>query len=103
VGLDPDQSLSLGVAEAVQEVAFVLDQVSVTDWRKVTVFDDAEIVTVGCGFVPPPPLLLPPQVLKRRHNTQTRNTTRKSFVMMPPQQGATGVAQRPQFRWPLLK
>jgi hypothetical protein len=52
VGLDPDQSLSLGVVEAVQEVAFVLDQVSVTDWPKVTVLDDAEIVTVGCGFVP---------------------------------------------------
>ena len=47
VATAPDQSLSLGVAEAVQEVACVLDQVRVTDCPTVTELGDAEIVTVG--------------------------------------------------------
>jgi len=48
----PDQSLTLGLADAAQDVAFVLDQVSVTGCggtggRRV----GAEIVTVTCdGF-----------------------------------------------------
>jgi hypothetical protein len=29
---EPDQSLSFGLADAVHDVAFVLDQVSVIDW-----------------------------------------------------------------------
>lgn len=47
VDCGPDQSTSLGLAEAEQEVAFVLDQLSATDWPSVTVFDDATIVIVG--------------------------------------------------------
>jgi|SRR5271156_6244101 len=50
---EPDQSFSLGVAVAVQDVAFSLDQVRVTDWPNVTELEDAEIVTVG-RTVPPP-------------------------------------------------
>ena len=45
----PVQSLSLGVAEAAQEVACVLDQVSVVGCPAVTVVGDAEMVTVGTG------------------------------------------------------
>ena len=52
VGSGPDQSLAFGLADATQDVAFVLDQMSVTGssgtgGRRV----DAEIVTVTCdGF-----------------------------------------------------
>jgi hypothetical protein len=44
---EPDQSLSLGLAEAVQAVAFVLDQVNITAWPTVKLLGNAEIVTVG--------------------------------------------------------
>ena len=57
-GSGPDQSLWLGLAEAMQEVAFVLDQASVTFWPSVTLLGDADIVTVGSrvgGGLPAPP------------------------------------------------
>jgi hypothetical protein len=45
--LGPDQSPSLGLAVAVQDVAFMLDHVNITAWPTVTVLGDAEIVIVG--------------------------------------------------------
>jgi hypothetical protein len=54
VGSGPDQSLALGFADAAQDVAFVLDQVSVTGCGGSMggrARDDAEIMTVTCdGF-----------------------------------------------------
>jgi len=55
----PDQSFWLGLAEAEQEVALVLDQLSVTFWPSVTLLGDAEITTVGlsgggCSLPAPP-------------------------------------------------
>ncbi|HUI74663.1 MAG TPA: hypothetical protein VLX32_06940 [Candidatus Acidoferrum sp.] len=47
MAIEPVQSASLGVAEASQESAFVLDHVSVTEWPKLTESDEAEIVTEG--------------------------------------------------------
>jgi|SRR3974390_2961867 hypothetical protein len=43
----PDQSLSFGLAVAVQEVALTLDHVSVVDCPTVIGLGEAEIVTVG--------------------------------------------------------
>jgi len=52
VGSEPDQLLTFGLADALQEVAFVLDQMSPTDPRGALGGSaDAEIVTVTCdGF-----------------------------------------------------
>jgi hypothetical protein len=79
VGSAPDQSLSLGLAEAAQDVAFVLDQVSITDSPSVTVLDDAESVTVGAGgggggALPPPHAL-------RTHRVQVRSKSGADFFM----------------------
>jgi len=69
----PDQSPSLGVAMAAQDVAFVLDQVSVTVWPTVPELAEAERVTVGAGVgVEPPPQ---PEV-SRRHNTELKMYSR---------------------------
>jgi hypothetical protein len=82
VAMAPDQSLWLGVDEATQEVACVLDQVSVTDTPKVTEVGDAEIVTVGIAgggttVVPPP------QVLSTLRPQKTA-TSSASFFIAPP-------------------
>ncbi len=80
VGSGPDQSLSLGLAEAVHDVAFVLDQVSVTDCPKVTVLGDAEIVTVGeAGGA----AALPPQPWSK-HAPHKTISELKIFFIMPP-------------------
>ena len=52
VGSEPDQLLTFGLADALQEVAFVLDQMSPTDPRGAGGGPaDTEIVTVTCdGF-----------------------------------------------------
>lgn len=63
----PDQALD-GVLDAVHVVAFVLDQVKVTDPGETTLVEDEDSVTVGAGVVPgsvgggvsPPPLPPPP-------------------------------------------
>jgi hypothetical protein len=53
VGSEPDQLLTFGLADAVQDVAFVLDQVSVTDPRGAVGGPvDAEMVTVTCDGFP---------------------------------------------------
>jgi len=79
----PDQSLSLGLAEAVHEVAFVLDHVSVTVCPCVTELDDAVIVTVGAGGgggVPPPP----PQALSRLKLEARNRKSENLFIVFPP-------------------
>ena len=58
----PAQSVSLGLAVAVQEVALVLDHVSVAGCPRVIELGEAEIVTVG-GATPLPLPLPPPQLL----------------------------------------
>jgi hypothetical protein len=83
-GSGPDQSFWLELAEAEQEVAFVLDQLSVTFWPSVTLLGDADIMTVGlsgggCGLPAPPHAFSPahkiathPKVpfIWRLHDTQ---------------------------------
>jgi hypothetical protein len=54
VAFVPDQS-----PEAVQLVAFVLDQLSVTDWPMIIDDGEAEIETVGAGGEELPPPLQP--------------------------------------------
>ena len=76
----PDQSVSLGLADAEHEVAFVLDHVSVAVCPCVIELDDAVIVTVGTGGgggVPPPP----PQALIRL-KLEARNRKTEDFFMM---------------------
>jgi hypothetical protein len=82
VGWGPDQSLSLGLAEAVQEVAFVLDQVNVTDCPSVTVLGDAESATVGAGGGGG--LALPPPHPLRSNGPQTKLSIKNCFFMKPP-------------------
>jgi hypothetical protein len=68
----PAQSLSVGFAEAVQELAFVLDQFSITCCPRATVPVAAVIVTVGIegGGEPEPP----PQAFRRKEHGMTRNS-----------------------------
>ena len=67
----PDQSPSVELAEALQEVALVLDQVSMVAWPRVTEGELAERATVGIwGRVLEPPL----QVLKKKHKEQQSRT-----------------------------
>ena len=73
-GMGPDQSLSLGFAEAVHEVTFVLDQESVTDSPNVTMVEDAEMDTVGEA--------LPPHALMR-HRLARRTTSSGVFCITP--------------------
>ena len=78
----PDQSLSLGFAVAVHEVAFVLDHVRVIDWPELMLFADPEIVTVAAGVPPPPSLLvstLPPPHETRNHKTVMEDKIRSGF------------------------
>ena len=52
---DPDQSFSLGVEEAVQDVALVLDQLSVSVAPADTEFAEADKEAVGTGGALGPP------------------------------------------------
>jgi hypothetical protein len=52
----PDQSLSVGFAEAMHELTFLLVQVSITAWPNVTALGDAEIETTGTSLPPPHPV-----------------------------------------------
>jgi hypothetical protein len=68
VGWIPAQSASIGLADAVHEVAFVLDQVRVDVSPKVTALGQVEIVTVGAGeegALPPPHALMIPKLIVR--------------------------------------
>jgi hypothetical protein len=79
----PDQSLSLGLADAVHEVAFVLDHVSAAVCPWVIELDDAVIVTVGRGGgggEPPPP----PQALSRLKLEARNRNSRDLFIVFPP-------------------
>jgi hypothetical protein len=76
VACNPDQSLSLGLAEDVQDVVFVVDQVNPTLCPTVTTLGDAKIVTVGKGGGLP---LLPPQAL---HRNAPRNPIEKSWDLL---------------------
>ena len=80
IGSRPLQSLSFGLAEAVQEVAFVLDQVSITDSPSVTVLDDAESVSVGAGGGGGGGVLPPPHALIK-HRLAMRSTSGADFFM----------------------
>ena len=79
MALLPDQSLSVGLAKAVQDVAFVLDQLSVTDCPRVT---DAEaalilIVGIGGGVLEPPP-----HAIKSKHKNNTGGWQNREVARM---------------------
>jgi hypothetical protein len=74
-GSGPDQSLWLGLAEAVHDVTFLLDQESVTDCPSVTMLEDAEIDTVGGALLAPPPHPL------RNHRMQAMSKTDVGFLI----------------------
>jgi len=80
VGFDPDQSLSLGLAEAVHDVAFVLDQVSITDCPSVTTVENADIVTFGLGGGGS---ALPPQPARSQRLPKSANIN-EEFLITPP-------------------
>ena len=77
----PVQSLSVGVAEATQEVACVLDQVSVVACPTVTVVGEAEMVTVGNGGGGG--WLLPPQAWNRQRLPTTTTSSTPCFMTPP--------------------
>jgi hypothetical protein len=80
VGSAPDQSLSLGLADAVHAVEFVLDQVRVADCPSVIAAAEADNVTVGFGGgggVPPPHAF-------RRPRPQIRMGSRVVFFIAHP-------------------
>jgi hypothetical protein len=80
IGSGPLQSLWFGLAEAVQEVAFVLDQVSITDSPSVIVPDDAESVSVGAGGGGGGGVLPPPHALIK-HRLEMRSMSGADFFM----------------------
>jgi len=82
VDCEPDQSASLGVAVAAQDVAFALDQVSVTAWPTVPELAEAERVTLGAGRGVEPP---PQPLALRRHNAELKVNSNRDFFMTPPQ------------------
>lgn len=55
----PDQSLSVGLADAVHDVEFAVDHVSVKFCPCATEFEDVVMLTFGVGtggmLLPPPP------------------------------------------------
>ena len=75
----PDKSLSLGLADAVHAVEFVLDQVRVADCPSVIAAAEADNVTVGGGGggVPPPHAF-------RRLRPQIRVGSRAVFFIAHP-------------------
>jgi hypothetical protein len=77
VGSAPDQSDSFGLATAVQDVALVLDHVSVSGRPAVVILLDANMLTVGMAALVP---LLPPHAL-RRHKLQTKNMGNGSVLI----------------------
>jgi hypothetical protein len=77
VGTVPAQSGWLGLLEAAQEVALVLDQLSVVDWGIVMLLADVEIATVAAGGV-----MLPQALRKEIPNKVSAHA--KIFFTKPP-------------------